>query len=193
MHHSQTKQIRMLTEGAAMIALATVLSFLKVYEAPWGGAITVLSMLPIAAYSLKYGVLPGLLVGFLHSLIQLFISLGQILGWGLSPTILVLCIVFDYLVPFTLLGTAGLFRKRGLVGEVGGVAFALSLRFLSHFGSGVWIWESVGEVLGFTINNTYLYSLVYNGFYMLPETVFTCLGAYFLLRVKSVRRVLFED
>ena len=62
---------RILVEGAIMVALATVLSFLKLWQFPWGGSITVLSMLPIVVFALRYGVARGLAVSFVYSLIQL--------------------------------------------------------------------------------------------------------------------------
>ena len=72
-----------LVEGAAMIALATVLSLIKVYKLPWGGSITLLSMVPICIFSIKRGIGYGMAVSFLYSLVQLFMDLGEILGWGL--------------------------------------------------------------------------------------------------------------
>ena len=58
-----------LVEGAVMVALATVLSFIRVYKLPWGGSITLLSMLPIAVFSIKHGVAKGLGAAFVFSLI----------------------------------------------------------------------------------------------------------------------------
>lgn len=49
------KKTHALVESAIMIALATVLSYVKVWEMPWGGAITLCSMLPIILVSVKYG------------------------------------------------------------------------------------------------------------------------------------------
>ena len=61
MKNSKTLTI---VEGAVMVALATVLSFIRVYKLPWGGSITLLSMLPIAVFSIKHGVAKGLGAAF---------------------------------------------------------------------------------------------------------------------------------
>ena len=46
---------KILVEGAVMVALATVLSYVRVYRLPWGGSITLLSMLPIVLFSIRRG------------------------------------------------------------------------------------------------------------------------------------------
>ncbi|MBP3369029.1 MAG: energy-coupled thiamine transporter ThiT [Clostridia bacterium] len=48
--------LHVLTECALMIALATVLSLVKIYEAPFGGSVTLLSMAPIIVLSMRHGV-----------------------------------------------------------------------------------------------------------------------------------------
>ena len=45
----------MLTEGGMMIALATILSYIKVYEAPMGGSVTAGSMIPIMLFCNSLG------------------------------------------------------------------------------------------------------------------------------------------
>lgn len=62
----KNSKVQVLVEGAVMVALAAVLSFIRVYRLPWGGSITLLSMLPIAVYSIKR--LKGWLCGFLRVL-----------------------------------------------------------------------------------------------------------------------------
>jgi thiamine transporter len=179
-----------MVEGAIMIALATVLSYIRVYKLPWGGSITLFSMLPIALYSIKYGVKRGLEAGFLFSLIQL----GQgvidgLFGWGLTKISLVGCILFDYILPFTLIGLAGMLRKKGAVGWIVGTVAALLIRFACHFTTGVIIWKTFGELWdGFSTDNTYLYSLLYNGSYMLPEIILTAAGAFAAFKIPVIRK-----
>lgn len=183
---------KMLVEGAVMVALATVLSFIKVYQLPWGGSITLLSMLPIVLYSIKYGVSKGLMVSFLYALIQFGQGIADgLFGWGLTPVMLIACILLDYIVAFTVLGFAGIFRKKGLVGNIIGVIISLILRFTCHFLSGVVVFASAGKLWdGFSTDNTYLYSFLYNGSFMLPEIIFTVIGAIVLLTVPQTKKLL---
>lgn len=189
MKNSKTK---ILAEGAAMVALATVLSFIRVFKLPWGGSITLLSMLPIVLFSIRRGVKPGLTVAFVYSLLQFAQGIMDgLFGWGLTPGMLIACILLDYLAAFTVLGIAGCFRKKGVSGWIGGISLAVSLRFLCHFLSGVVIWHSFGELWdGFSTENTYLYSFLYNGCYMLPELIFTLAGAIALLSAPQTKRLL---
>ena len=189
------KKTKILVEGAVMVALATVLSFIRVFKLPWGGSITLLSMLPIVLFSIRRGVGAGLMVSFAYSLIQFAQGVTDgLFGWGLTPGMLIACIFLDYLGAFTVLGIAGLFRKKELPGWISGIALAVTLRFILHFLSGVVIWHSYGELWnGFSTENTYLYSFLYNGCYMLPELIFTLAGAVALLKVPQTKRFLLTE
>lgn len=186
------EKVTALVEGAVMVALATVLSYIRVFHLPWGGSVTLLSMLPVAMYSVKRGVVYGISASFVFSLIQL----GQgavdgLFGWGLTPVMLIACILLDYLLPFTVLGLAGMFRKQGIAGWLTGTACAVLIRFVMHFLSGVVIWHSAGKLWeGFATDNEVLYSLCYNGAYMLPELIFTMIGAFALFRIPQTRKLL---
>lgn len=191
----QNKKTQILVEGAAMVALATVLSFIRIIRLPWGGSVTLLSMLPIFIFSIRRGAKSGLVVSFLYSLVQF----GQgvmdgIFGWGLTPMMLIGCIFLDYIGAFSVLGIAGIFRKKGLPGWICGICLAITLRFLMHFLSGVVIWHSFGELWnGFSTENTFVYSFLYNGFYMALEMIFTVAGAIALLKAPQTKRLIIPD
>ena len=190
MKHTNT---RLLAEGAVMVALATVLSFLKLIKFPWGGSVTVLSMLPIVVFALRYGIKKGLAVSFVYAMVQLGqgILLDGLLGWGLTTTALVACMLLDYLLAFSVIGLAGVFGNKSMGGIIGGTILAMALRFLLHFVSGVLIFHSFGELWnGFATNNSWLYCLLYIGAYMLPEALFTAVGAVFLFKTPRVRKLL---
>ena len=191
----QNTKTKILVEGAVMVALATVLSFIRVFKLPWGGSITLLSMLPIVLFSIRRGVSWGLIVSFVYSLVQFAQGvMDGLFGWGLTPGMLIACILLYYLGAFTVLGIAGCFRKKGLPGWIGGITLAIVLRFVLHFLSGVVIWHSFGELWsGFATDNTYLYSFLYNGCYMLPELIFTLVGAVALLKVPQTKRFLIAE
>lgn len=188
----KNEKVLTLVEGAVMVALATVLSFIKIIHLPWGGSITLLSMLPIVVFSIKRGIGHGLAASFAFSLIQFGQGCTEgLFGWGLTPVALVACIFIDYIFAFTVLGFAGMFRKHGMPGMIGGTVLAMVLRLACHYTSGVLIFGSFGELWnGLTVNEPWLYSLLYNGAYMLPEIVFTTVGVIILLSVPQTKKLI---
>ena len=181
----QNSKVKRLCVSAIMIALATVLSLIKVYTLPLGGSITLLSMLPIVFLSINYGLGWGFFSAFVYSLIQLFLDLAAVSSWGLTAEIFIGCIIFDYILAFTALGIAGIFRKKGTVGALLGVCLAMFLRFFSHFLSGVILFRSYEM-----FNSPFLWSVAYNGSFMLPEMIFTAVGVFFLFRNKNFKQIL---
>lgn len=180
--------VKRLVLTAVLIGLATVLSLIKVYQLPLGGSITLLSMLPIALISIEYGISWGLVGAFAYSLIQFGFGIGEgLFGWGLSPVALIACIVLDYILAYTAIGVAGVFRKKGTFGIISGVAIAIALRFVFHLLSGalifdIWMPEEW--------SNPWLYSVVYNGSYMLPELIFTVIGSVVLFKTPQFAKLI---
>jgi thiamine transporter len=175
-----------LVTSAILIALAAVLSNVKVFRLPLGGSITLLSMLPICLLSLRYGVKWGLVCAFLYSVVQLAFGLADVMTWGLTPATLAGCIAFDYILPFTALGLAGVFGSNSAPRICAGITLALVLRFICHFISGAIVfatWVPDGW-------NNYLYSIVYNGAYMGPELIITIAGTIALFQVPETRKIL---
>ncbi len=188
----KTTKTSALVEGAVMVALAAVLSYIRVFHLPWGGSVTLLSMLPVAVYSIRHGWVNGLMAAFVFSLIQFGQGIVDgIFGWGLTPVMLIACILLDYIAAFTVIGLAGVFKNKGTIGQLGGIVMVMLFRFGFHFLSGVVIWHSFGELWdGFYTENEWLYSLLYNGCYMLPEIIFTVIGAFALLKIPQTRRII---
>lgn len=187
----KNKKLQTLCVCAMMIALSTALSFIKIWNMPWGGSITLLSMLPVALVSIMYGLKEGLFTSFVYSCIQLVfgITMDGLLGWGLTGGMLVACILLDYIVAFSVIGLAGVFRNKGMKGIMEGTILAVAIRFLCHILSGVYVFASAGKLWeGFETDNTWLYSFVYNACYMLPEIILTAIGAFFVY--KALGRIL---
>ena len=186
MQQNRTKQL--VTSGV-MIALAAVLSLIKVWAMPLGGSVTLLSMLPIVMVSLRYGIKWGFVTSLLYALVQIFIDLGSLMSWGMTPLTWAGCLLFDYLFAYGIFGIAGMFRKKGIKGISLGIFLAMALRFVSHFISGSIvfdIWCPDGW-------NVYWYSVCYNGAYMLPELCFTLIGALLLFRFPAFRKLVIEN
>ena len=188
---TKNKPVYKLTFCAVMVALASALSLIKIYELPLGGAVTLLSMLPIVVISISLGLKWGVGSSFVYSLIQLFfgITLDGLLGWGLTAAYLVGSIFLDYLIPFTVLGLAGAFAKKGYAGTLAGISLVFVLRFVSHLFSGA-ILFGIPEKWADKFNNVWLYSAAYNGSYMLPELVITLVAAAIIFRLPQVKKIL---
>ena len=160
-------RVRSLCEGAVMLALAVVLNYLsKVIFAnmPNGGSVS-LAMFPILFYAHRWGLGSGLLMGFAYGLLDMLLDGGYAWGWQ--------SIILDYLAAYTVLGLGGLFKGK-VWGIFPGIAAGCMARFAVHYISGVTIYKILvpTEVEGFGVfANPHLYSLVYNGAYMLPNMI----------------------
>lgn len=142
--HSSTRR---LTEGGICIALALVLSYLKIpiglSFGGFGGSIT-LVMVPLILFAEGFAV-----------------------SW--------VSIIFDYSVAYGAVGLAGLFRvKDNDYSKLPLAAFVGCLgRFVIHFISGVTVYAQYmpEEFMGMTMTSPVFYSVLYNGTYMLPNTI----------------------
>ena len=199
-----------LTETGVLLGIAAVLTVIQPFQLPFGGGITIASMLPVVLLSYRYGVKWGLFSAFVFSLIQIATGFGNVRGFflpqdGLSTMQVLgmgICIVLlDYVAAYTVLGLGGLFRKRlspslalGL-----GTFTALGLRYLVHIISGALFFGSwaewfftqegfyaIGDVIMAHCSGTELaliYSVFYNGLYMIPEILLTTIAALIVARV----------
>ena len=184
-------RIYALTECAILLALAVVLSYVKIFQLPFDGSITLFSMLPICLISIKYGIKWGLGAAFCYSWFQ--ILQGGVFAWGLTPVMLIGSLFLDYILAFTVLGLAGIFRKKGYLGMVLGIVLVCALRFLVHFLAGVILWANFEEFIAFGqswVNRPVLYSICYNGIYMLPETILTSVMAAVILKIPQIKKLI---
>jgi thiamine transporter len=184
----KSENIKRLVTTAMLLALAAVLSLIKVWRMPLGGAVTLLSMLPVCIISIKYGVKWGLFGAFIYSLIQLGMGLADLMTWGMTVYTWIGCLIFDYIAAFTVLGLAGLFREKGTPGIIAGISLAVFLRFVCSYISGAIIFD-IWTPEGW---NPFFYSLIYNGAYLLPELIFTVFGAVALFAVPVTRKLVAE-
>lgn len=194
---NNSSRIRALTESAIMVSLATVLSMLKLWESPYGGSVTILSMTPIILLSLRRGVGTGLCAGFAHALIQLLLGLGTV-AYVPTPMGIAVCILTDYILPFTLLGLGGVFRNVRFVKDdarnmflaaVLGALLVTVIRYLCHIVSGAVIWYAL-DLEWYADDPTHIvnrygawaFSAIYNGIYMIPEIITTTVGTPLLAK-----------
>jgi len=211
-----TNKTKRITESAMLLAVAIVLELVSkmfIPEMPFGGQITLVSMLPVVLISYRHGVKWGLIAGVTYALLEMAIGAKTVAAafqpgyFGDSAMIvnaLVMC-ALDYLVAFTVLGLGGIFRNRiknpGLA-LMSGSLVALGARYVAHIASGYILFAGWAEWFfiqeGFPAWGAQLvesmsaemlgltYSVVYNGMYMLPEILITAVVSLLLARVPKI-------
>ncbi len=183
----ETKNLtKKLVESSLMIAFATVLSICKILEMPYGGSVTVASMLPILIVAYRHGIGMGLASGLVYSVIQQLLGLNNlsyVSGWQSVVAVMLL----DYILAFTVIGLGGIFKDRlGLDKnnmakkqsiELGtGMAFVCVLRYACHTVAGATVWAG----LSIPTEAAFIYSLGYNATYMIPETIVNVFSAVWI-------------
>ena len=201
-----------------MIAIAAVLAlvceFIPFLNLPFGGGFTVASMLPIVLVSYMFGIGWGLGCAFTYSVVQMMIGFRTVSAFfmptddnyaGSLAAALAICFI-DYVLAYTALGLGGVFRniKNKTAALVMCVIFALSLRYIAHIISGYiffgawaeWFFTQEGfYAVGDSILSVFsgkglslIYSVFYNGLFMIPEIVLTSIAAIPVSRIPYVKK-----
>ncbi len=207
-----------LVESAIMIALSAVLELVSksiIPEMTFGGQITIVSMLPVVLVAWKYGIGKGLITGFVYSLVQMAMGVGTI-SKMILPTSdeylgslinIVLMFAFDYILAYTVLGLSAMYKKaikNNAVSLALGAFTVLLFRYVCHIVSGYilfgawaeWFFTQEGFYSwGTTIMDTFsgnalslVYSIIYNGFYMVPEIVITTIVATVIGKIPQITK-----
>ena len=169
---------RVLVESAIMIAIATLLSLIKLVDLPYGGSVTAASMLPIIIISYRHGLLPGFTAGLVYGVIQQLLGL-KTLSYVTTWQSILAVILLDYVVAFCVIGIGGFLRrtklKQGYALPIGAVT-ACVLRYACHVISGATVWAGLSIPTG----DALIYSFAYNATYMIPETIVLAVSAFYL-------------
>ena len=211
-----TNNTTRLTESAMLIAIGVVLELVGrtvIPPMPFGGQLTLVSMLPVVLISYRYGVRWGITTGFGYALVQMALGASTVTaafqpdyfgeGWMLFNAV-TMC-ALDYLLAYTALGLGGCFRnvcKRSGLALMWGSVVALSARYLAHILSGYilfagwaeWFFTqdgfpAWGAALVQSLSSQMLgltYSVVYNGMYMIPEILLTAAAALLVARIPGI-------
>lgn len=169
--------VKMLAEAGIMLALALLLSYVKIWTAPMGGSVTLASMVPIIIFAIRWGFGQGVLLGIIFGVLQIVI--GPI--WSFHP----LSFLFDYIIAFGCLGLAGLFRK-STPGMLIGTSFGIAGRFVSHLISGVLVFASYAP----EGQSPIVYSILYNGSYMIIELLISVAIVFVMLKFTPILKLL---
>ncbi|MBQ7108152.1 MAG: energy-coupled thiamine transporter ThiT [Clostridia bacterium] len=178
MKKSKEKFTKRLTESAIMLALTVILSYLKLLDLPYGGSITLCSMLPTVFIAYRHGMLWGFGVGIANGILQLLMGLSS-LSYATSALAAVAIIFLDYIFAFAITGFGGMFKgkfKNQTSELVLGVGLVCVLRYIFHFISGCTVWAG----LSIPTYDAAVYSLAYNATYMLPELIIAVAGCAYL-------------
>jgi len=173
--------LKSLTESAIMLAIATVLSLVQ-FAGPWvlGGSITFCSMLPVVMLTHRYGTRWGLLSAFTFSLLQLVLGLKNV-QYAPDALTAAAIILLDYVLAYSVLGFSAIFNKvvkNRRYAIALGITVTFLARYLCHFVSGILIWEALWpNGLGWA---PWVWSISYNGSYMIPEILITVTVALLL-------------
>ena len=170
-------------------------------------------MLPIVLISYRHGVKWGLFSSFVYSLLQIALGLKTVTAafqpgyFGDSVILInaVIMLLLDYIVAYTVLGFGGIFRnkiKNRAASLALGSVFALTLRYIAHIFSGYilfsgwaeWFFTQEGfpawgaDLVANVGSNALgmIYSVVYNGMYMIPEIVLTAIAAVIISRFPKI-------
>ena len=211
-----TNKTKRLTESAMLLSIAIVLelcSKMFIPEMPFGGQVTLVSMLPVVLISYRHGVKWGLVSGAAYALIEMAIGAKTVaaafhagyVGDGLMLLNAFIMCILDYLVAYTALGLGGIFRDRienRSTALACGALVALGARYIAHIISGYILFSGWAEWFftqdGFPAWGAGLvgsltpdllglvYSIVYNGMYMVPEMVLTAIAAALIARNSKI-------
>lgn len=214
--HTKVTKARKITESAMLLAMAIVLELLAkmiIPEQPFGGQITFVSMLPVVLISYRHGMKWGFVSAFAYALLEMAIGMKTVsaaflpgyFGDGTMLLNALLMCLLDYVLAFTVLGLGGIFRnkiKNPGISLMCGSLTALSARYLCHILSGYILFSSYAEWYftqeGFPAWGAQLvealspevlgivYSVVYNGMYMIPEMLLTAVVSVILARVPRI-------
>ena len=169
---------RQLVFCAMAMALAFITSYLKLFNMPWGGSVTLCSMLFIVLVANWYGPKTGVLVGLAYGILQ-FIQEPYVLSF-----FQVCC---DYILAFAALGVAGFFAKSSH-GLLKGYIAAVIARGAFHALGGYLYWMDYMPD-NFPKALTSVYPIVYNYSYLVAEGIITVIIISIPAVSKALNRV----
>ena len=170
--------------SAIMIAIGTVLSMLKI-DFVMGGGLTICAMLPLVMVSFKYGTKWGVFTAFVYSILQCLLGLDNV-QYATSVGMAIAIILLDYIVAYTVIGFSGIFKdkaKNFKSALILGISITFFARFLCHFATGWVIWDALWpNEFGMAAP---LYSLCYNGSYMLAEAIISSVCGMIIFKKRA--------
>ncbi len=159
---SSRQKTKILCEGALMVAAAVALSYVKM-QFLQAGSIN-FAMIPVIIFAVRWGLGWGLAAGAAYGTLKFFLTGGFAINWA--------SMLLDYTAAYAMVGMAGLLKGRKWGFPLGAFVGCLA-RFVVHFITGITIYRILvpTDVMGMTVSNPYVFSVLYNISYMGPNTV----------------------
>lgn len=177
---TRNSKIIMLTESALMLAAAMALNEFTPFKLPFGGSVTLFSQVPIILIAYRYRTKWGLVTSFLMGALQFLFGFFKHGFPARTLSAILIFILCDYVLAYGVLGLGGIFRdklKQKQYWELAlGGLFVSLLRYALHIVSGVTIYRDMSA--GFL--ESLVFSISYNGSYMVPELIITVVGLFII-------------
>lgn len=177
---------RALAYAGILTSMSFALSYIKLWDMPYGGSVTLVSTLPLMLYSYLFGTKKGVFVGFVYGTLQAVQD-----PWIIHPAQFLL----DYPIAFSAIGLAGILGEAKFMKKLPQARFAIgaviagTLRFVCHTLSGVFAFEAYASG-----ENVWAYSLAYNSYVFIDVALVVVAGALvlssksFLVAVSHLRK-----
>jgi thiamine transporter len=174
---------KILAEIIALSALSAALYVVRPFSLPYGGSITLGSMVPVIWLALRRGLFVGFTAGAIFGMIALPID---VILLPYSPITNPMQVFLEYPLAFGVLGLAGIFRKRSLGFAIVGTGISVFAKFLLHVIAGVMFWSWTIPIEW----NPLVYAVVYNGSFLLPEFIISAILIAILVKRRTLEYAL---
>lgn len=174
---------RAIALAGVCVSMSFALSYVKIFDLPFGGSVTLVSLFPVSLYAYVYGTKKGLLIGFVYGLMQAMQD-----PYIIHPAQFLL----DYPIAFASVALAGAFSKFNAL-KFHQIRFALgavlvgAFRFTAHVLSGVFAFGA--DALGSGFENFWLYSATYNSYVFVDIALVVAAGVLVLSSKSFVKQL----
>jgi thiamine transporter len=179
-------ETKILAEIVVFAALSAVLYTIRLYTLPYGGSITLCSMVPVMWLALRRGVYVGVVAGAIFGIIALFID---VMFLGASSVIASpIQVILEYPIAFGVLGFAGVFHRKTVGYAEVGVTLSIFIKFMIHYLVGAFIWVYV-----YTFPSEwgqFLWPAIYNGSFLLIEYITSAILMAILVKMGTLEYAL---
>ncbi len=168
-------ETKVLAEIAVFAAFSAVLYTIRPFSLPYGGSITLGSMVPVMWLSLRRNPRVGFTAGAIFGLLALLIDVTLL---PYSPITNPVQVILEYPIAFGILGLAGVFHRPSVSTAIIGVGISVLAKFFLHFLAGIVFWA-------YTVPqgwNPVAWAAVYNGSFLLAEFIISAILTFLLVK-----------